>query len=83
MSTWDLNSSIDVIQITQDYITKPLSMRVRKFVPVEGDVLHRSWFDSEIQAKKKVMLPPYALVDLHAAEKEYFDHINQGGAEFF
>lgn len=83
LTTWDLNSSVDVIQMTQDFVAKPLTLRVRRFVPIEGDVLHRQWFDKKLNKKKMVNIPPYALVDLVEVEKEYFDHVNEGGAEFF
>lgn len=45
-------------------------------------MLDRFWFTSD-SVKKSVPVPAYAIVNVDAAQKEYYEYINQGGAEFF
>jgi hypothetical protein len=80
LSTWS-DSEIKTIQITQDYSPRPLTLRVRKFVPVEGDILSRTWWSCDI--KKSVILPSYAIASLKEAEKSYIQYINNEGTQFF
>jgi hypothetical protein len=71
------------IQITQDFSLTPLTVHVRKFVPKEGDMLHKGWVDRTTGARKSVILPPYAFANLSATEQVYMDFINQQGIMFF
>jgi hypothetical protein len=80
VSTW-ANSEIKTIHITQDYSPRPLALRVRRFAPIEGDMLSRSWVHGSI--KKSVMLPPYAIANLKEAEKSYKEYITNEGKHFF
>lgn len=70
-----------MIQITQDYSPNPLVVRVRKFIPIEGDVLSRSWSHGSV--RKSVILPPYAIENLKDAERVYKEYINKEGTRFF
>lgn len=71
-----------LIRTTEGYSLVPLELKVREFVPVEGDVLKRYWcVDGGI--KKSVSVPCFAISDVNAAQKAYKDYINRGGAEFF
>lgn len=80
VSTWS-DDEVRTIEITQDYSPKPLVLRVRRFAPVEGDMLSRSWSHRSI--KKSVMLPPYAIENLKVAERTYKEYINKEGTQFF
>jgi hypothetical protein len=80
ISTWS-DAEIRTIEITQDYSPRPLVVQVRKFNPLEGDMLSRSWVHGSI--KKSVMLPPYAIANLKETLKTYKEYINNEGTEFF
>lgn len=80
VSTW-ADSEIRTIQITQDYSPRPLALQVRRFAPIEGDMLSRYWVHGSI--KKSVMLPPYAIANLKEAEKSYKEYITNEGKHFF
>ena len=80
VSTW-ADSEIRTIQITQDYSPRPLTLRVQRFAPIEGDMLSRSWVHGSI--KKSVILPPYAIANLREAEKSYKEYITNEGKHFF
>jgi hypothetical protein len=80
ISTWS-DAEIRTIEITQDYSPQPLVIQVRKFIPLEGDMLSRSWVHGSIQ--KSVMLPPYAIANLKETLKTYKEYITKEGTEFF
>ena len=80
VSTWS-DSEIRTIEVTQDYSPNPLVLRVRRFTPLEGDMLTRSWTHGSI--RKSVLLPPYAIESLKDAEKTYKEYINKEGTQFF
>jgi hypothetical protein len=80
VSTW-ANSEIRCIKITQDYSPNPITLRVRKFVPVQGDSLSRRWKHAGIP--KSVTLPPYAIESLKEAGRAYRDYISREGTQFF
>jgi hypothetical protein len=81
ISTWASDKTRS-IQTTEGYSSVPLNLKVREFVPVEGDVLHRHWW-TPARVKKQVLVPSYGLSNVAAAEQAYKDYINRGGAEFF
>lgn len=64
---------IKVIRISEGYSNQFLELRVREFVPQEGDKLCRSWSHNGV--KKSVELPPYALVNLDEGKFAYDKHI--------
>lgn len=70
-----LSSEVKVITVSEGYADSPLSLRVRRFVPQEGDKLDRSWVYEG--RKKSVQVPPYALIDLQEAKVAYEDYINK------
>jgi hypothetical protein len=80
ISTWS-SREVKIIQVTEGYGSKPLTLQVREFVPLEGDMLRRNWDANGV--KKSATLPPYAIVDLVAAEKACWEYLKQGPAEFF
>jgi hypothetical protein len=63
-----------VIQVSEGYSDKVLELKVRRFVPQEGDKLERSWdFEGE---RRAVRIPPFALVDLDQCKKACIDYIH-------
>jgi len=65
-----------MINITQGYMTVPLRVRVRKFLPQPGDKLSRTWTANG--QTRSVDIPPYAIVDLQSVESAYMDVIEPG-----
>ena len=68
-----------VIRVSEGYTTRFVELRVRAFVPQDGDKLERTWVYNGV--KKSAPIPPYAIVDLDAAQASYTDYINRGIAE--
>lgn len=60
-----------IIKLAQGICSKPIELRVRKFKPVAGDVLHRKWYDSDSCKWKETPLEPYCLADVEETAK-YF-----------
>lgn len=75
------SSNIKTIYVTQDYGDSAIAVQVRKFVPVQGDMLHRQWADGS--TIKSVPIPNYAIVDMEAALHAYKDHIVNDGPKYF
>jgi hypothetical protein len=75
------STDVKIIEVSEGYTSRSVQLKVRQFVPQEGDRLERSWVFNG--AKKSVPIPPYAIVDLEAAQKAYGDYINGGIVECF
>ena len=58
---------IKAIEITQDFCGTSYALRVRQFVPLEGDLLEEIWNDNG--TKRTHQIPPYAIADMGAAAK--------------
>ncbi|PVH82364.1 hypothetical protein DL98DRAFT_414946 [Cadophora sp. DSE1049] len=80
VSTW-ADSEIRRIEVTQDYSPNPIVLRVRKFIPIDGDMLSRTW--KYAGEDKEAVLPPYAIESLKEAERAYRDYIFKEGMQFF
>ena len=78
--TW-ASSDKKTIQTTEGYGSRTVTLEVREFVPIEGDVLHRHWWAASV--KKEVLMPPYALAHVDAATQAYKDYISQSSPDFF
>lgn len=70
-----------VIHITEGYSDQVLQLRVRQFVPQDGDKLDRSWYYEG--RKKSVAVPPFALVDLEDGKASYMKHIHNSMNQAF
>jgi hypothetical protein len=81
ISEW-ASSEIRRIQITEGFSSAPLELKVRKFVPKEGDVLERHWWTQD-RIKKSMSVPAFAIANVNTARKGYENYICQGGAEIF
>ncbi|KAK0746284.1 hypothetical protein B0T18DRAFT_148135 [Schizothecium vesticola] len=75
ISTWDAPDS-RVIRVTEGYTGRSVELKVRRFQPLEGDKIDRSWVSGGI--KKSVKIPPYAIVDMESAKGAFDDYIRSG-----
>lgn len=73
------SSDIKIICVSDGLTGKPVELRVRQFIPQEGDRLERSWMANGI--KKTVKIPPFAIVDLDGARAAYDGYIKDGLVE--
>jgi len=77
------DDSVRVIDISLGLSPTPMTLRVRKFRPRDGDVLKRRWVDNGVSKEQE--LPPYALADAHKTAidfKKYLrDHAFDGLTE--
>lgn len=80
ISNW-ASDDIKIIKVSEGYTNRAVELRVRRFIPQDGDKLERSWVVNGV--KKSVAIPPYAIVDLEAARKAYAEHIDRGILECF
>lgn len=69
------------LRITQDYGPSAITLRVREFVPIKGDMLHRQWADGAVT--KSVTIPNFAILDMAAALQTYKEFIVSEGPHFF
>lgn len=75
ISQWASSDTKNVC-VTEGYTSRPVQLRVRRFIPQEGDALERTWVYNG--TRKSVMIPPYAIVNIDEAKAAYTEHINQG-----
>ncbi|KAK4442358.1 hypothetical protein QBC34DRAFT_313297 [Podospora aff. communis PSN243] len=64
------------ITVSPNHIRLPFRFAVRKFIPVDGDLLEEQWMTP--YGKKTVPVPAYAVADMHATAadmKEYVERI--------
>ncbi|OTA92067.1 hypothetical protein M434DRAFT_75196 [Hypoxylon sp. CO27-5] len=64
------------VKVTEGYTEQAVELRVRQFIPQEGDRLERSWVHEGTQ--RRVTIPPYAIVNLEEAKATYTAYIKQG-----
>ncbi|TRX96542.1 hypothetical protein FHL15_002444 [Xylaria flabelliformis] len=63
------------VKVTEGYTEYAIELRVRQFVPQDGDSLERSWVHNGI--KKWVTIPAYAIVNLEEAKSAYSSYISR------
>ncbi|KAJ8124841.1 hypothetical protein O1611_g8800 [Lasiodiplodia mahajangana] len=63
------------VKVTEGYTEYAVELRVRQFVPQEGDSLERSWVHEGV--RKKVVIPAYAIVNLEEAKGAYSSYISK------
>jgi hypothetical protein len=68
------SQEVKTIEITQDLGGASYKLRVREFVPVDGDALARSWVTGGVT--KYYECPPYAIVDMEQAGVEYMQYVD-------
>jgi hypothetical protein len=64
---------VKVIRVSEGYSKQVLELKVRQFVPQEGDKLERTWDDNG--TKRSVMIPPYALMNMDEVKVAYERYI--------
>ncbi len=64
---WE-SPDIKTIEVSAGFCRDSLKLRVRKFVPVDGDMLDRKWVDGQVRKTKRV--EPYAIVNMASAARE-------------
>ncbi|KAI0159467.1 hypothetical protein BJ166DRAFT_333510 [Pestalotiopsis sp. NC0098] len=72
ISNW-ASTEVRWLCVSEGYGTRPVKLRVREFIPQDGDRLDRSWVHNG--AKKSVRIPPFAIVNLDEAKTIYHNHI--------
>ncbi|KAL7628686.1 hypothetical protein AAE478_000201 [Parahypoxylon ruwenzoriense] len=75
ISQW-ASSETRRVKVTEGYTEQPVELRVRQFVPQDGDALERSWVHNG--TRRWVKIPPYAIVNLEEAKGTYTNYIKQG-----
>ncbi|KAI0486064.1 hypothetical protein F4859DRAFT_511064 [Xylaria cf. heliscus] len=63
------------VRVTEGYTEQAVELRVRQFVPQDGDSLERSWVHNGV--RKRVIIPAYAIVNLEEAKNAYSSYINR------
>ncbi|KAI0013403.1 hypothetical protein F4779DRAFT_563429 [Xylariaceae sp. FL0662B] len=64
------------VQVSEGYTEQPVELRVRQFVPQDGDALDRTWVHDG--ARRVARIPAYAIVNLEEAKGAYSNYIKQG-----
>ncbi|KAI1390162.1 uncharacterized protein F4822DRAFT_226236 [Hypoxylon trugodes] len=64
------------VKVTEGYTEQPVELRVRQFIPQDGDRLERSWVHDG--NRRRVRIPPYAIVNLEEAKSAYDNYIKLG-----
>ncbi|KAF7561211.1 hypothetical protein G7046_g2919 [Stylonectria norvegica] len=54
---------------------RPIPLRVKQFVPIEGDCLEKTWVDAQ-GVKKSVDLPPFAISSVYQYIAELKEYVN-------
>ena len=75
------SSDTKLIRIGDGYSSKPIEIRVRQFVPQDGDKLERTWDYNGV--KKSVVIPPYALENWEDGKLAYSQHIRDSVSDIF
>jgi hypothetical protein len=70
-----------IVRISEGYSRQFVELKVRKFVPQEGDKLERTWDYNG--AKRSVTCPPFAIVDLDEGVKAYQKYICNSMSDTF
>ncbi|KAK8049734.1 hypothetical protein PG994_011464 [Apiospora phragmitis] len=68
------------VGVTEGYTHQPVVLRVRQFVPQEGDSLERTWVYNGV--RRSVRIPAFAIVNLEEARSAYEDHLTRGVKDF-
>lgn len=78
ISQW-ASADTKIVYVTEGYTSQPVKLRVRQFVPQAGDALERTWVFNG--SKRKVNIPPFAIVNLTEAKAAYQRYIDQAIGE--
>lgn len=73
ISKWQ-NAEVRRVQVQSDVCPVPLTLSVRKFVPIPQDSLKKSWMDGKVKKYKETT--PFAIVNMAAAVKDMKEFVN-------
>jgi len=62
------------MKMSQGLCCEPITLRIREFVPRQGDVLHRK-FTSSGGVKSNMEIPPFCLQDVEKTAKDFTQYI--------
>jgi hypothetical protein len=65
ITEWASSEEPRTITVSQIFLDARYNVRVRKFIPVEGDMLEEKWHDNA--EERKFAIPPYAIVNMEEA----------------
>ncbi|ERT03119.1 hypothetical protein HMPREF1624_01424 [Sporothrix schenckii ATCC 58251] len=71
------SSEVRILRISEGYTNEFVELRVRKFVPQDGDSLERSWVTPKGETRS-VQIPPYAVIEPEAIAPQYSAYIKRG-----
>ncbi|OAA68489.1 hypothetical protein SPI_00684 [Niveomyces insectorum RCEF 264] len=71
------SSEVRTIRITEGYTNDYVELRVRRFVPQDGDRLDRSWVTPSGEMRS-VTIPPYAIIEPESIGPHYNAYIKKG-----
>ncbi|ROT40074.1 hypothetical protein SODALDRAFT_273925 [Sodiomyces alkalinus F11] len=69
------------IKLSEGLTPTSVELRVRKFIPQDGDRLERSWVHQGVRCS--VPIPPYAIIDLGEAQEAYSEYIRSAVGSMF
>ncbi|KAM5525211.1 hypothetical protein FOXYSP1_01254, partial [Fusarium oxysporum f. sp. phaseoli] len=81
IQSWATTEEPRTIYLSEGLSNKFVKVKVQRFIPQAGDKLERTWDYKGV--KKSVKIPPYAMVNLEEAKKEYLDHIENSMQDAF
>lgn len=74
LSTWQSDDT-KYVELTQDHGNTRIRISVRKFKPIQGDILFYRWETSS--GEKTFVCPPYAVMHVEEARDEFARHIRE------
>jgi hypothetical protein len=78
ISTW-ANTETRRIEITLGLCQEPFAVTVRKFVPIIGDSLERSWYDGP--TRKSKMIEPYAIARMSVVAVDFQRYVDANATQ--
>ncbi|KAK0732900.1 hypothetical protein B0T26DRAFT_633909, partial [Lasiosphaeria miniovina] len=69
------SSDIRTIVVSPNHLDAPFAIRVREFIPVEGDLLEEQWMTQN--GMQRVAIPRYAVASMQEAAADMTDYIER------
>ncbi|KAM7184749.1 hypothetical protein V8F20_012082 [Naviculisporaceae sp. PSN 640] len=74
------DNTISMIEMTQGLCKMPVTLRVRRFKPRDGDEINRWWHD-ESGALREQSLQPFCLADVEKTAKQFKKYIDENALD--
>ncbi len=71
------STEVRILRITEGYTNDHVELRVRRFVPQDGDSLERSWVAPDGNTRS-VKIPPFAVIEPDSIGPRYSEYIKRG-----